>query len=169
MKRKILSRLIKEGIIIMILIFAIFGLFSLRKCIARTGKYSFAGIYIKDAMDYDGIKADISYANPNLVSSNDFSGECIALVDSGDFLVEVGWMKDPYLSGSASPVAFFENIVARDQIRYYGITPTTHTYELVFVGRRADNSAVFRFYLDGNLMEGTGIMGPQYLDPEAKG
>lgn len=169
MKRKILSRLILEGIIILSLIFAILGLFSLRKCLARSGKYSFAGIHIEDAMDYDGIKATISYANPNLVSNNDFSGECIALVDSGDFWVEVGWMKDPYLSIATSPVAFFENMVARNQIRYYGITPTTHTYELVFVGRRADNSAVFRFYLDGNLMEGTGIMGPQYLDPEAKG
>ncbi|MGC8691183.1 MAG: hypothetical protein ACP5SP_07075 [Caldisericum sp.] len=56
-------------------------------------------------MNYDGIKATISYANPNLVSNNDFSGENISLADNNGSWVEVGWMKDPN-KGAYSPMAF---------------------------------------------------------------
>jgi len=111
-----------KKVIIISLIFAIIGLFSLRNCLARTGNYSFAGIHIKNAMDYDGIKADISYANPNLASNNDFSAECISLIDNSCW-VEVGWVKNPY-RGAHSPVAFFENMVAQDEIRFYQLSPT---------------------------------------------
>jgi len=156
-----------KKVIIISLIFTTLGLFSLQNCLAVTGNYSFAGVQIS-AMNYDGIKATISYANPNLVSNNDFSGENISLADNNGSWVEVGWMKDPN-KGAYSPMAFFENMVVNDTIIFYSLTPTTHTYELVFVGRRADNSAVFRFYLDGNLMDGTGIMAPQYLWPQGKG
>ncbi|BAL80208.1 hypothetical protein CSE_00820 [Caldisericum exile AZM16c01] len=156
-----------EKVIIISLIFTTLGLFSLQNCLAVNGNYSFAGVQIS-AMNYDGIKATISYANPNLVSNNDFSGENISLADNNGSWVEVGWMKDPN-KGAYSPMAFLENMVVNDTIIFYSLTPTTHTYELVFVGRRTDNSAVFRFYLDGNLMYGTGIMAPQDLWPQAKG
>lgn len=139
-----------------------------KNCFANTNSgYSFAGINNSNN-EFDGIEADISYANPTLAAPNDFSSENISLVDNDTFWVEVGWVKDPDKK-VYSTEAFFENIVATQQVYYCPISQQTHNYKVVFVGRRADYNTVFRFYLDNNLMTGTGLMGPQYLRPEAKG
>jgi len=162
----------KWTIIILFIILIAFALLHIilpsKNCFANTiSGYTFDGINNSNN-EFDGIEADISYANPTLAAPNDFSSENISLVDNDTFWVEVGWVKDPNKK-VYSTEAFFENIVATQQVYYYPISQQTHNYKVVFVGRRADYNAVFRFYLDNNLMYGAGLMGPQYLRPEAKG
>jgi len=81
------------------------GLLIFQNCLAVISNHYLAGVQIPDLW-YDGIKANISYSNPNLVSNNDFSGECISLANTTGSWVEVGWMKDPSHIGANIPYAF---------------------------------------------------------------
>ncbi len=80
---------LQNKLVVFLLIFVFLGLPALQKSFAYTSRYSLSGIEI-DNMQYDGIKANISYANPTLMSHNNFSGENISLADNNDSWVEVG-------------------------------------------------------------------------------
>lgn len=135
---------------------------------STSGVHYYAGINIA-SLNYDGIQATISYANPTLATTHDFSGEWIGLGADSSNWVQGGWMKDANF-GMSQPLAYLENVVNGNRsVYFYSISPSSHNYKLEFVGRRADYMAVFRLYIDGQVANPAGIVYAQYLMPEATG
>ncbi len=163
----------KKIVIAAILLFVILVGLSTAKAITReTSAYYFAGINDSDKF-FEGIQSIISYANPNVIGNESFSLEGLMLCDDADpnnteSWVETGWVKDNRYNMS-SPWGFLENKQLNTfTYTYFGITPHSHNYKLMYVGQTADHRYVYACYYDG-VWEARGFLYSETTCPEVHG